>query len=579
MKKIPYTSIVMLIFFLGSCKEIDFQSFDTDAFYCGKLNGKEVVVNFSKFAEGDVKGVCYVSDEALASARQAFSMNVNARGIGQIWTDETDGEDVKLKLQSSGIRVSSDSYDCVLHKLSHPDYFQCSAISEDEICDYALVPDITYANAEGYWTSYPETAEDFAAIYMNRVGKLVHQSNQELKMDIYCPVFPDTTQTRPLLMLIHGGAFYNGDKESEPIVEWSKAFAKRGYVVAAINYRLGFRPLKADIERAGFRAVQDAHAAMRYLVHNAETYHINTDYIFVGGSSAGAITALNLAFMRDENRPASTKGVIERSESEQGFFSRIVQRGAEWLNLQDTFEKLGLTQDLGGVGAVNSSLCEDFQIKGVINMWGALNDITMLENSKQTDILSFHGTADRIVAYDYDYPFRDVFDEDDETTILGTLSKIMSFWEDPLGGNNIPLNELVFSKMYGSKCIDDNALNYGINSELHSVQGGGHSLQVEDNLELSDYFYTIQDTMSSFMHRECVPYPVRLEQSAKDGRVFELLDATDVTDLYWKVEGGVILDHDSGSVKVLFFGDAPKHSVIATGKYKNGLGFCLMKEM
>jgi acetyl esterase/lipase len=84
-------------------------------------------------------------------------------------------------------------------------------------------------------------------------------------------------------------------------------FAERGYVVASINYRLGFFPLAPSVDRAGYRALQDAHAAVCYLIANADEFGIDTSNIFAAGTSAGAITALNLAFMEEKNRPESTK--------------------------------------------------------------------------------------------------------------------------------------------------------------------------------------------------------------------------------------------------------------------------------
>ncbi|MCQ2307587.1 MAG: alpha/beta hydrolase [Bacteroidales bacterium] len=60
---------------------------------------------------------------------------------------------------------------------------------------------------------------------------------------------------------------------------------------------MGFLPFKRNIKRAGYAAIQDAHAAMRYLVENQSVYGIDTSMMFVGGTSAGATTALHLAFM------------------------------------------------------------------------------------------------------------------------------------------------------------------------------------------------------------------------------------------------------------------------------------------
>lgn len=41
----------------------------------------------------------------------------------------------------------------------------------------------------------------------------INKKNIDLKMDVYLPD-DDTIKNRPLLMLIHGGAFFIGDKAS-----------------------------------------------------------------------------------------------------------------------------------------------------------------------------------------------------------------------------------------------------------------------------------------------------------------------------------------------------------------------------
>ena len=56
---------------------------------------------------------------------------------------------------------------------------------------------------------------------------------------------------------------------------------------------------------AQYTAQRDAKAALRWIVANASTYGINTDYITVGGNSAGAVTTIalgisNLADFKDE---------------------------------------------------------------------------------------------------------------------------------------------------------------------------------------------------------------------------------------------------------------------------------------
>lgn len=51
---------------------------------------------------------------------------------------------------------------------------------------------------------------------------------------------------RPLMIIIHGGAFIAGSKDDFIQQRMLKEFAKRGYVTASINYRLGMLILIAN---------------------------------------------------------------------------------------------------------------------------------------------------------------------------------------------------------------------------------------------------------------------------------------------------------------------------------------------
>src|SRR6185295_7410886 len=59
-------------------------------------------------------------------------------------------------------------------------------------------------------------------------------------------------------------------------------------------------------------AIQDTERAIDWMINNAGTYHIDPDRIAVGGFSAGAITALMLAY-NDPPAPYEPKAVIDFS--------------------------------------------------------------------------------------------------------------------------------------------------------------------------------------------------------------------------------------------------------------------------
>jgi carboxylesterase type B len=100
---------------------------------------------------------------------------------------------------------------------------------------------------------------------------------------------------------IHGGSFAFGNKSSPEIVDEATTFARKGFVNVAINYRLSATGCSvgapsADCVQAILNAWHDAQAAVRWLRANAVTYGIDTDRIAVAGTSAGAITALNVGY-------------------------------------------------------------------------------------------------------------------------------------------------------------------------------------------------------------------------------------------------------------------------------------------
>lgn len=120
----------------------------------------------------------------------------------------------------------------------------------------------------------------------------------ELKLDVYRPA-GDTVTARPAIIWVHGGGFRSGSKTSPEIVDEATTFAKKGYVTFSISYRLspnGCFPIAAECLEAITDAREDAQAAVRFLRANAATYGVDTDRIGIAGTSAGAITALNVAY-------------------------------------------------------------------------------------------------------------------------------------------------------------------------------------------------------------------------------------------------------------------------------------------
>lgn len=295
---------------------------------------------------------------------------------------------------------------------------------------------IMFAEVKGYWTDMKDETPPGRKIRM--MDQALDERTLDLRLDLYLPK-NDTLSHRPLVMLMHGGSFYYGSRSDVAITKWCQHLASLGYVAASIDYREGYVPTMENVERAGYRAIQDAHAALRYLVAHRENYGIDTAFIFVGGSSAGAITALNLAFMTNETRPSSTY-------------------------------KSGKSRDLGNIETSGNNYTNHFSIKGIVDMWGALSDTSMMQG-KNVPILAFHGDADDVVPYGYDYPFHKA----------GWLKKAIT------------------QKMFGSYSIVKYAKKHGQQARLYTFEGYGHSPHRDpDTKALNENFYFIQDKMSAF---------------------------------------------------------------------------------
>jgi poly(3-hydroxybutyrate) depolymerase len=179
------------------------------------------------------------------------------------------------------------------------------------------------------------------------------------QFDLYQPK-GDTAHNRPLIIWMHGGGFKFGSNQASSIQLWSKTFAQRGYVCAAINYRLSKKnPLFHfdELLKASYYAVQDAKTAVEYFKKHRKEYNIDPDKIILAGNSAGGIIALQAAYSSNADL-------------------------AKMAQLQDTVE-----------GAKTRQI---FKIAGVINLWGGLFDLDWLKNT-HVPIVSVLGSNDGIV--------------------------------------------------------------------------------------------------------------------------------------------------------------------------------------
>lgn len=235
-----------------------------------------------------------------------------------------------------------------------------------------------------------------------------------LTMDIYQPK-NDVMQNRPVVVLAFGGGFVNGSSMNPAMVRLGQNLAKRGYVVASINYRLapGFLNLVDSLAAAEVvvKAIGDARAAIRFLrssAANGNPYNIDPNRIMMGGNSAGAVLAVHVAY-------------LDSADVLPPYMQTIVQNNG------------GFEGNSGNPGYSS-------HISAVFNMAGAIARTGWID-ANEPAIISFHGVDDDVVPYECG----DVY-----SGLTGGLDVI---------------------NLCGSKPIHEAALAVGVNTTLNPYPG------------------------------------------------------------------------------------------------------------
>jgi acetyl esterase/lipase len=110
------------------------------------------------------------------------------------------------------------------------------------------------------------------------------QDGANLKMDLYLP--QESNGPAPVVVYVHGGGWMSGSKNDEIARTFFGELTHRGYLVAALNYRLAPKyKFPAQIE--------DVKCAIRHLRANVAEYNLDPEQIgAMGGSAGGHLVSL-----------------------------------------------------------------------------------------------------------------------------------------------------------------------------------------------------------------------------------------------------------------------------------------------
>lgn len=230
----------------------------------------------------------------------------------------------------------------------------------------------------------------------------------ELLLDIYKPT-NDGNCRRPLMIMVHGGAWIGGSKEDLQIVEMSKELASKGWVVASINYRLGMHTTSSytpyllcpannpalcarvsdtsEVIRAIYRGMQDAKGAIRFMKLRADLDSTDINNTFVAGESAGAFISIYSAFLDQDDEKPSSCGQLSNAPKPDSYLN-YCHKASPNLTRPD----LGDIHGKLHIGAVDES------VQGVGCIYGGFLDMNILLN-KALPIYIFHQASDILVDY------------------------------------------------------------------------------------------------------------------------------------------------------------------------------------
>lgn len=511
--------LLILILFFQSCKVPPPQGILNDTWYIS--DDLSIALKFNAAASGE-----YISTQFALAQPKPFKLK-NTKSQATIKFEGRPSLRGKLQLFHDRIYLSTRQGNYTFRQYFTMAFPKPPYRYEDQIFTDYTINEIIYGKAPGYYSSKTvekrENKTYTQVIFDVAEGITSNMFKREipLHMDIYEPA-GDRQKLRPLIVLLHAGAFIVGDKQDELVSKLATSYAKRGFVVASVNYRLGylFVPgMYSNLERAMYASLQDVRAAIRYLSHNKDLYRIDPDMVFIGGNSAGGYLSLFTTFMDDTEVWPSVRGSVARMQS-----------------------------DLGCLDCSTNDLYGPFTIRGTINMWGAVDNLDIIKKHDKTPVLLIHGDADKIVPYGFDYPFANV------------SSKASSFFS---------------RRMHGSASIYAHAQSLGLDHTLYTFSGLNHEPHFDENNNLiEENFRIIHDLILEFINRQLVQKIAALQGpktvGLKDPVAGYWIEQGDYKTHFFECDDCLILNQTPNSARVVWLAGDNQHQLRIAGIGSHG---------
>ncbi len=262
----------------------------------------------------------------------------------------------------------------ILQTLTLLFFFLCSGVYAQKVIAYPI--DSSYT-VQGQYKKYIKKnpyltiAEEIKDSKLREYRDVVYTTLPDTpygKRDLHLDVFrPSDDKEYPVVILIHGGGWRAGNKGL--LIPMAQLLAKKGFVTITVEYQLA-------LEASYPAAIYNVKAAIRWARAYGKKYRMRTDFIAVGGTSAGGHIASLVGLTSGEKKFEGDMGFPDFSSDVQAI---LVIDGA--INL---LEPLSLNKErshdspdvqwLGGTFAENPLVWKDASPI----YWADENDVPML---------------------------------------------------------------------------------------------------------------------------------------------------------------------------------------------------------
>lgn len=263
------------------------------------------------------------------------------------------------------------------------------------------------------------------------VKNLSYHDSPNSLLDIYYP--KDAVDSMPVILWIHGGGYVGGSKESRQ--DYAMSLANAGYVVANIDYSLAPAVLYPG-------PIVQANEALAYMNVHASNYGGDMERVFIGGDSAGAQIASQVAALVSNAELAKTMAIQPSISSNQlqgavllcGIYNMTTLRATAFPNIDffltaytgaEPFESFAKIDELSTVQHISSDFPPVFITAGDADPFVSQStELVDVLQSYEVQVASvfFKGTQKNL-KHEFQY---DLYTDDARETLEQTLDFLVT---------------------------------------------------------------------------------------------------------------------------------------------------------